>query len=93
MGTPQYEEVEIFGEKYRLVSDHESDRLRHVASIVDDKMHAISSRHPNYSKTKVAILVSLNLADELLRLEEETQFVEDIEEKIVHLNELLKRFL
>ena len=93
MDGRNYETVEIFGEEYKLVSDHQSDHLRHLASIVDDKMHAVANRHPNYSKTKVAILVGLNLADELLRLEDENQEAMGVEEKISHLNSVLEKFI
>ena len=69
MESPQYVEVTIFGEKYKLVStykDHE--RILKIARLVDDRMESLSRRFPSYSKAKIAILTSLNLADELFKV-------------------------
>lgn len=69
MDHSQYTEVNIFGEKYKLIStykDHE--RILKVAGLVDERMDSLSKRFPNYSKAKIAILTSLNLADELFRV-------------------------
>ncbi len=68
MDNPRYAEVTIFGEKYKLVSTYkDKERTFKVSKLVDDKMEGLSARFPDYSKTKIAILTSLNLADELFR--------------------------
>ena len=42
-----------------------------LASYVDRRMKMIQGRNPNLSPVKVAVLVSLNLADELNKLQED----------------------
>lgn len=68
MDLSQYVEVTIFGEKYKLVSNYkDQERIIKIAKLVDDRMESLSRRFPNYSKAKIAILTSLNLADELFK--------------------------
>lgn len=68
MDLSQYVEVTIFGEKYKLVSSYkDQERILKIASLVDERMESLSRRFPNYSKAKIAILTSLNLADELFK--------------------------
>ena len=62
-------EVKIFGEKYKLLSNYQDrEDLLKVAHLVDEKMENLYRRFPKYSKKKLAILASLNLADELFRM-------------------------
>ena len=42
-----------------------------LAQYVDRRMKTIQQRNPNLSTTKVAVLTSLNLADELNKLQED----------------------
>ncbi len=69
MDSPQVLEVTIFGEKYKLISTYkDQERILKIAHLVDDRMESLAQRFPKYPKAKIAILTSLNLADELFRL-------------------------
>ncbi len=73
----EFVEVEIFGEKYKLVSDYQdNEKLKRVASMVNEKMDELAKSFPTYSKTKIAILAALNLVDELINLSEHYQNVD-----------------
>jgi len=85
-------EVRIFGEVYKLVSDSEFERIKDIARIVDEKMQAVAKRHPNFSKTRVAVLVALNLADELTRMDEKANRYQSIEHKIEEMTKSLKNY-
>ena len=68
--------VHIFGEEYRIRSEfedaHEAEEFRRhvleVARYVDQKMREMAERSANRSPKNVAVLVALNVTDELLKL-------------------------
>lgn len=60
--------VDIFGSQYTIKKGSEdSDYIVRVAAYVDTKMREINERLPVASVAKVAVLTSLNLADELFK--------------------------
>ena len=65
--------VEIFGEKYTLRADAETEHIQRVAQYVDGKFSEVAKSSPTLSTSKMAILTSLNIADELIRSEEEKE--------------------
>ncbi|OPY58602.1 MAG: Cell division protein ZapA [Pelotomaculum sp. PtaU1.Bin035] len=64
-------EVEIFGEYYILKGDSSPEQMLMVAQYVNHKMKQLAGRNPKLSKSQVAVLAALNMADELSRLQEE----------------------
>ena len=62
--------VEIFNEDYTR-GEENPEYIEMLASYVDRRMKMISQRNPNLTTTKVAVLTSLNLADELNKLQED----------------------
>ncbi len=69
-------EVEIFGERYTLRSTDDPAYLQRVAEYVDDKFRAVAKEGPSLVPAKVAVLASLNIADELFKHTQEAQRVE-----------------
>ena len=67
MSDPSNVNVTIFGREYTLRGDAETAYVQKVADLVDGKMREISAQSDLASTSKVAILVAVNLADELLR--------------------------
>jgi cell division protein ZapA len=65
--------VDIFGEPYSLKSNADVDRVKRIARLVDQRMSRISRANPRLSPVKVAVLAALNLAEEILLLEEDYQ--------------------
>ena len=59
--------VEIFGTAYTIRGEENQEYIREVAAYVDSKMREINDRLPVASLAKVAVLTSLNLADELFK--------------------------
>jgi cell division protein ZapA len=60
--------VDIFGSQYTIKKGSEdSDYIVRVAAYVDGKMREINEKLPVASVAKVAVLASLNLADELFK--------------------------
>ena len=60
--------VDIFSSQYTIKKGSEdSDYIVRVAAYVDQKMREINEKLPVASVAKVAVLTSLNLADELFK--------------------------
>jgi cell division protein ZapA len=68
-------QVQIFGHSYTIRGEAEQDYIMGVAAYVDRKMREITEKLPVASLSKVAILASLNIADELFkeRMQRENQ--------------------
>jgi cell division protein ZapA len=61
--------VDIYDQTYQLRA-HDADYARKLASAVDAKMRAISANGNTVDSLRVAILTALNIADDLMRLQE-----------------------
>jgi cell division protein ZapA len=59
--------VTIFGRTYRLRGEGDTEYLRRLADLVDGKMREVEAATGTADTTKIAILASLNLADEYLK--------------------------
>jgi cell division protein ZapA len=69
-------DVEIFGERYTLRATDSPEYLQRVAEYVDGKFHEVAKESPTLVPSKVAVLASLNIADELFKRIEELRRVE-----------------
>lgn len=65
--------VQIFGTGYTIRGEADHEYIQRVAAYVDGRMREINEKLPVASLAKVAVLASLNLADELFREREERQ--------------------
>lgn len=60
-------QVQIFGHSYTIRGEADQGYITSVATYVDRKMREITDKLPVASLSKVAILASLNIADELFK--------------------------
>lgn len=67
MDTKNVVQVQIFGHSYTIRGEADQDYIASVATYVDRKMREITEKLPVASLSKVAILASLNIADELFK--------------------------
>lgn len=75
-------EVDILGQKYTIKGDAPEEYMKMLAAFVDLKLKEVHGSSPNIAPLKAAILVSLNIADELHRIREEhDKAAREIEEK------------
>jgi len=63
-------EVQIMGERYTLRATDSSEYLNRVADYVDGKFHEVAKEGPALTPVKVAVLASLNIADDLFKRDE-----------------------
>ncbi len=66
-------DVEIYGKVYTVSGDKDPEYVRMVAEFVDRKMREISQMTDTVSTSRIAILASLNIADELFSLSNESE--------------------
>jgi cell division protein ZapA len=63
-------EVQILGERYTLRATDSPEYLNRVAEYVDGKFHEVAKESPALTPIKVAVLASLNIADDLFKRDE-----------------------
>jgi cell division protein ZapA len=66
--------VEIYDQTYNLRAS-DPEYIQKLAAMVDGKMRAVSANGSTVDSLRVAVLAALNIADELLRLQEQTRTV------------------
>ncbi len=63
--------VEIFGTQYVILGTESTDHIRHVASLVDNKMREISSKNPGLGINQLAVLTAVNAVNDYLKMKDE----------------------
>src|SRR6204780_5098837 len=61
--------VDIYDQTYNLRA-HDPEYIQKLATTVDTKMRAVSANGNTVDSLRVAVLAALNIADELIRLQE-----------------------
>ena len=70
--------VQIFGSEYRIASETDPEHIRKVARYIDQKMREVASALALRTRSTVAVLTAVNLADELFKIEEEGRRIDQI---------------
>ncbi|MHB8484694.1 MAG: cell division protein ZapA [Candidatus Acidiferrales bacterium] len=60
--------IEIFDQTYNVQAEGDEGYLRQLASFVDEKMCTVAEATRQVDSTRLAVLASLNIADELFTL-------------------------
>lgn len=63
--------VTIAGYEYHLKGENKSDYLASLAREVDARIHEIKLQNPNYTTSKAAILLAIQLQDEMNEIRED----------------------
>jgi cell division protein ZapA len=66
---PKKVQVEIYNNTYNIKGNCDENHIRQVANYVDKKMNFIGQRNPHLSLKEIAVLTSINVADELFKLQ------------------------
>ena len=67
MGEGKYRSVTIMGEEYRVSGESAGAPVSDLAAYVDDKMNQIRRLSDVPDSKRIAVMASLNIADELFR--------------------------
>ncbi|HBS58128.1 MAG TPA: cell division protein ZapA [Firmicutes bacterium] len=74
--------VTICGEEYVIKGQTDTEHIERVAALVHQKMTQTTLGNPRLPRNRAAVLVALNLADELLRLQADyKQFLKILKEE------------
>jgi len=68
--------IEIYDQSYNVNADGNEEYLQEVAAYVDGKMREIATATKMVDSLKVAVLASLNIADELFAMRERQQSID-----------------
>jgi cell division protein ZapA len=63
-------QITVFNQTYRVVSTDGGERATRVAQLVDARMREVASQITTHEVAKIAIIAALDIADDLLRLQE-----------------------
>lgn len=87
--------VRIYGAEYSIRGQEDANYIKAIAEYLDSKMREVDRSVRVDSSLKVAILASLNIADELFRERKEKEELRELrtqlEDKIKELNGLIDR--
>lgn len=84
---------QLLGENYTIVGEASPEYMMEVAGFVETRLKELSQAIPNASKTKIAVLCALNLADELLQAKEKSvnpEVAKEVEERTKKIISLLE---
>ncbi|MDA8195188.1 MAG: cell division protein ZapA [Thermaerobacter sp.] len=70
-GDPIRTTVSIYGEDYQLKGDIPEDVVKALAYHVDNRLRVLHSKNPRINLHRLAVLVAMNTAEELFRLQQE----------------------
>lgn len=68
MPSAETVQVTIFNQTYNLRSTSGAEHVRRIAYLVDERMRLIASQLATHDLSKIAILVAMNIADEMQSL-------------------------
>ena len=86
--------VEILGLRYPIRSTLDPEYVGRLAAYVDDKLRAATTASPHGDPYRLAVLVALNIADELLRLRDSSRAKDgELAERAEELERILDRVL
>lgn len=63
--------VDIFGSQYNLIGHSSSQFMKTIAALVDDHMNRVAQAFPRLDTTKIAVLASMNVAEEYMKMRNE----------------------
>ena len=69
--------VRIYGQEYTISGERDEETIIEIADYVDDKMREISRFFSSNIPGSLAVLASINIADELFSIREETARIKE----------------
>lgn len=83
--------VEIMGESIPVKTSEQGDGTHRAVALVEDKIETIQTRSPDANRLQVALLSCLNLAGQLVKMEDSTEFTGISEGTLERLEQLEDR--
>lgn len=90
MDQPKVVTIEVGGQRYPIRSTLDPTYVAELAAYVEGKMRAATDSAPSADSMGLAVLVALNIADELFRARRQQSSVNgDLNERALRLEQLL----
>jgi cell division protein ZapA (FtsZ GTPase activity inhibitor) len=85
--------VDIFGTHYKLVGKSSVSHMKMVAAHVNDQMYHIANTFPQLESSKIAVLASVNMADEFFKSRKELEALQANQSRSAELEEKYQKLL
>jgi cell division protein ZapA len=87
-------EIDIYGQVFRIAVDQTSpDYIQRLAAYVNERMQHIAHLNRAIPFNRVAVLAALNIADDLLKLQDQHENASQVlHDKTEHLLDLLQSY-
>ena len=83
--------VTIFNERYTLATDQSEKRIKDAVAMIDGAMHSIAKQFCIADSKKVAVLVALKIAEDLLIMQsDQEQMHSTIESLSLQVEQIIK---
>jgi cell division protein ZapA len=69
--------VDIYGQQYIILGSESASHIRHVASLVDDKIREIGSKNPSLDVNKLAVLTAVNAVNDYIKIKEQLEQLQE----------------
>lgn len=77
--------VTIYDQHYTIIGEDEPSHIRHVASLVDDRINEIARMSAGLDTSRKAVLAAINIMDDLVKLQEEHEV---LQQKLINLERI-----
>ncbi|WP_414046148.1 cell division protein ZapA [Macrococcus equi] len=67
--------VTIHDQHYTIIGEDEPSHIRHVASLVDDRINEIARMSAGLDTSRKAVLAAVNIMDDYVKLQEEYELL------------------
>lgn len=78
--TKQYI-VRLMGEEYLIRGNDDRDYVNQIASYLEEILKTIATNSPKLNKSQVAVLAALKVADEIHKLRQKYQYLDNLLEE------------
>ncbi len=72
----EHARVDILGENYTIRGDAQTEYISQVGNIVGKRMQELRQVSPHLNPKRLAVLTAINLADELIRLQNDKNTID-----------------
>ncbi len=73
--------VKIYGRSYKIVGKENSEHVRRVAGLVDEKMQEIHDVNKSLDTTSLAVLTAVNTMNDYIKLKEDYEVLQNLLEE------------
>lgn len=77
--------VTIYDQHYTIIGEDEPSHIRHVASLVDDRINEIARMSAGLDTSRKTVLAAVNIMDDYVKLQEEYEI---LKQKLINIERI-----